>query len=273
MAMKNKEKSIKDNEIDIFLREFPQLKSLQKLVSDDLILSEIASKKSIFQRDLQKAQTAIPTVNLEDIFPSDIVKSPIRLENFLGHWGNVTIEEIAKMCLIIAWLKPKKMLEMGTYNGMSTLQLALNAPIDCVTYTIDLSPQHIDSVSLGPLDCLVAEKFRKIFNTSLGSYFQGREKELRIEQLYGDTTKYSYDAIEGQIDFIFIDAAHDYESKKTDSINAFNLLSSDGVIVWHDYAQISNPDVTKYLAELAQEHDIFHLRNTNLAVYRSGHNR
>ena len=37
---------------------------------------------------------------------------------------------------------------------------------------------------------------------------------------------------------IFIDAAHDYDNKKRDTENAFRLLSSRGVILWHDFGQI-----------------------------------
>ena len=77
------------DEITRFLKEFPQLKSLQKLVPDNLILSEIAAYEPIFKSNLQKAQTVIPTVNLEDIFSSNIIDGSIKLENFLGHWGNV----------------------------------------------------------------------------------------------------------------------------------------------------------------------------------------
>ena len=69
---------------------------------------------------------------------------------------------------------------------------------------------------------------------------------------------------------MFIDAAHDYENKCRDSENAFRLLAPGGVILWHDYAQVANPHVTRVLSEYAISRRIYHLRNTNLAVHYAG---
>src|SRR5437762_8515397 len=46
-------------------------------------------------------------------------------------WGNVSVESVCKIGLIIRWLRPRRILEIGTYNGMTTLQMALNAPPEC----------------------------------------------------------------------------------------------------------------------------------------------
>jgi predicted O-methyltransferase YrrM len=245
---------------------YPQLNTLRSLVPDALIQDEIGSRVGDFEKWLTQACELIPTVNLNKVFPPELEQGAIRLENFLGHWGNVSIEELCKICLIVKWLQPSRILELGTYNGMTTLQMALNAPVGCTTYTLDLPPEKAARIQLSKLDELVSKHFRSRFNTEVGGYFKLR-KDVNVVQLWGDTSSFDYSVLGGQVDLIFVDAGHDYENAKKDTDTAFKLLSPRGVILWHNYADVCCPDVTKCLAEYARKRNIRHLRNTLLAVY------
>jgi predicted O-methyltransferase YrrM len=44
-------------------------------------------------------------------------------------------------------LKPKRIFEIGTFHGYTTLQMGLDAPVDSEIFTLDLSPES-DSSSL-----------------------------------------------------------------------------------------------------------------------------
>ena len=252
---------------EIFVR-YPQLNSLRSLVSDEVIKSEIGSRVSEFEKWLAEAKKLIPMVNLNQVFPADLERGSIRLENFLGHWGNVSIEEVCKICLIVRWLRPKRILELGTYNGMTTLQMALNAPRECTTYTLDLPDYEKNSLPMSKIDKLVATFFLDNFNNVVGRYF-ARRADLNIRQLFGNSTRFDYSMIDVPVDLVFVDAAHDYESKCQDSDTAFRLLARPGAILWHNYGDVTCPYVTRCLAEYAQHYKIWHLRNTYLAVYFS----
>jgi predicted O-methyltransferase YrrM len=252
-----------------FFDHYPQLQNLRALVPDELIQKEIGSRVPEFESWLASARLLIPTGNLNMVFPAELERGSIRLENFLGHWGNVSVEELCKICLIVRWLQPSAILEIGTYNGLTTLQMALNAPAGSVTYTLDLPPQQAASLKLGKIDELVSKHFKQKFNTRTGSYFEGRN-DVTIRQLLGDSATFDFAALEMKFDLIFIDAAHDYLNKKADTDNAMRLLTPKGVILWHNYADVSCPEVTRYLNDFAKEHKVCHLRNTSLAVYRGG---
>ena len=249
--------------------KYPQLQNLRSLVPDSLIEQEIGSRADEFEGYLAEAKKRIPTVNLNKVFPDELEKGAINLENFLGHWGNVSIEELCKICLIVKWLKPRRILEMGTYNGMTTLQMALNAPPDSKVYTVDLPPDFAATVQLGKIDEMISKHFCDRFNTKIGSYFQGR-RDVHITQLWGETGTIDYSVLGGAVDVIFVDAAHDYANKRLDTEIAFRIVSPQGAILWHNYADICAPDVTRCLSEYAENKRIFHLRNTSLAVFFAG---
>jgi predicted O-methyltransferase YrrM len=247
--------------------KYPYINNLRSLVPDELIETEIGSKAADFEKDIEKARKYIRTVNLNAIFPPELEKGKIVLENFLGHWGNVSIEELCKICLIVRFLQPKRILEIGTYNGMTTLQMALNAPKDCVTYTLDLPEELMAALELSKLDTLVSKHFKDKFGTKTGSYFAGRN-DVKIIQALGDSSTFDYDTLGNEkFDVIFIDAAHDYANKKIDSEQAFRLINKNGVILWHNYNDVTSPGVTEYLADIADKYKLYHLRNTMLAVY------
>lgn len=250
----------------IFAR-YPRLRSLRGLVPDEIVESEIGRRADEFEADAARARERIPSVNLSALIGAEGERGAIRLENFLGHWGNVSIEELCKICLIVKHLRPKTVLEIGTYNGMTTLQMALNCPSTSTVYTLDLPEGTEVSQPLSVLDTWVSKGLRQKFSTATGSYFSGR-KDVRIVQLLGDSATFDFSAIVGSPDLIFIDAAHDYANKKIDSENAFRLIAPKGIILWHNYDDVSCPDVTKYLADLATSRKIVHLRNTSLAAWR-----
>ena len=64
----------------------------------------------------------------------------ISLENFTTRAGNVSAYELQVLSLIIKSLSPKILLEIGTFDGTTTLQMALNSPHDAIVHTLDLPP-------------------------------------------------------------------------------------------------------------------------------------
>lgn len=252
--------------IDPFFINYPQYKTLRSLVPDNLILEIIGKNADKFERVYTRAQQRIKTVKLSDIFPLELEKGSIILENFLGHWGNISVEEVCKIALITKFFKPKNIFEFGTYNGMTTLQLALNAPKKCKIYTLDLPKNAKPQISLNKIDTLVAKHFKDKFKTKTGSYFMDR-KDVNIIQILQDSAIFDPTPFKASIDLIFIDAAHDYKNKKKDSDNAFFMLKKGGIIIWHNYADVGCPDVTMYLEEISRDKKIYHLKNTMFAIY------
>jgi len=110
---------------------YPQLRTLRGLVPDEVVEREIAVKGEAFEHWRRLAEARIPTVKLNQVFPAELERGRVVLENFLGQWGNVSVEELCKIRLIARYLRPRAVFEFGTFNGCTALQLAMNTPDDC----------------------------------------------------------------------------------------------------------------------------------------------
>lgn len=144
-------------------------------------------------------------------------------------WGNIRREEAFFISALVSAAAPAAIFEFGTFSGSSTARLAVNAPQGCRVYTIDL-PENaaLPESGLSPhpaYDDLLTVKLKDGGRDTLS----GRETGPgSITRLYGDTLNYDFSAWQGKIDLCFIDACHSYKYVKSDSENAFRMLTGKG---------------------------------------------
>ena len=60
----------------------------------------------------------------------EIERGAIRLENCLGHWGNVSVESVCKIALITRWLRPRRILEIGAIERDGDRRIQLRADLE-----------------------------------------------------------------------------------------------------------------------------------------------
>lgn len=119
--------------------------------------------------------------------------------------------------------------EVGTWKGMSAAYMAVeiinsgkNIKFDCVD-TWDFVPSQTE---------IPEDQFENLYETFLNNIEPVKHQIKPVKALSWDGANYYTDE---SLDFIFIDAAHDYESVKKD-INAwFPKLKIGGIIAGHDY--------------------------------------
>jgi predicted O-methyltransferase YrrM len=171
----------------------------------------------------------LPTISLEGLFPG-ITTFPVTLEHAIP-WvpGNLTTDELCIMALLRRYLQPRAIFEFGTFNGRTTLNLALNAPPDATVHTLDL-PTPGETVLPTAWD---DGQFQ--LGKAAGSLWTASRCRARIEQLWGDSAYFDQSPYQDRMDLIFIDAAHSYEYVANDTTKAFRMLKPGGIIVWDDY--------------------------------------
>ena len=212
--------------------------------------------------DIFKAKSRVPKTLLSSLID---VNTSVNLSVDKARDGNTTYLEQITLASLVKAQNPKNVLEIGTFDGHSTLTFALNTSKEAKITTVDL-PSSIEDFS-GILDkdlpyILDKQKLSKLYQRDSVSY--------KIRQLYADSTKSNFKDFQNDgavFEFVFIDAGHSYDCVKNDTEKALNILSKNGVILWHDYTP-NCAGVFTYLNELASTLNLLHIENTNLVIYR-----
>jgi len=216
----------------------------------------------------KKIKPLIPEVKLSDIFE---IQQPVKLVEIEGRKGNVNLFELSVLNLFVREFQPNMIFEIGTFDGRTTLNFAINSPPDAKIYTLDLPKNNLITPALpvGEGDNVYIE------DKATGKRFKEKREDIfpekrKIIQLYGDSATFDFTPYYGKMDMIFIDGAHSYEYVLNDSDIAFKLLKNGkGIIIWHDYCVY--PGVTRALNEISQKHPELkfkHIKGTSLVFLK-----
>lgn len=209
----------------------------------------------------------LPEAGIDDLVPDN---SQVDVRAIDAVDGNVTERELITICRLVRSRQPKKLFELGTFDGRTTLNLAANAAPDAKVFTLDLSRSALaDSAT-----AIHRHEVRYADKPTSGGRFKGSDVESRIVQLEGDSGTFDFAPYEGTIDFVFIDASHAFAYVVNDSLRALRLIGpSGGMIVWHDYGRWDG--VTAALNQLRRKHEALRLvgriRGTTLAFVNVPH--
>ncbi len=224
-------------------------------------------RPSLFKRALKSVyvegkllESRIPKASLKEIIHG---KSSVILQDAFLKKGNLfSLYELNAICSLASYFNPKNLLEIGTFDGNTTLQLALNTAKNTTIHTLDLE-EGITKMPTSRCDLPYIQNQEKKVRK-----FQNTEVAYKITQHIGDSTAYDFELFtkEGPLDFIFIDAGHSYACVKSDTENAFKVLSDQGIILWHDYIPWCK-GVYSYLNELSLTHTLLHIQDTTLVLY------
>lgn len=209
--------------------------------------------------------TYLPEVSWSDVLQRrKIFLTEIRKSN-----GNVTIEELAILAQAAAGTHfGSEIIEIGTFDGRTTINLALNAPASGSIFTLDLPPHQPTRFQLEAGESQYVEKplpgvrFRHC-RQSLSSSAQ------RITQLFGDSATFDWSSHYGKAGLVFVDDSHAYDCVRVDCATAMQLVAANGAVLWHDYGIWDG--VTRALEDLERTMNLGlrHIRGTSLVLWRA----
>lgn len=134
--------------------------------------------------------------------------------------------------------KGKRVLEIGSYCGRSTVCLAQSAK------SVDAVDTHDGRGTACPRNTFW------IFGHNCERYGVASKVHSHVCTTSDFATKPRFGEHDFPFDLIFIDGAHDYKSVTNDILQTLPLLADDGLFVFHDYHSPDDPDVTKAVDEL-----------------------
>jgi predicted O-methyltransferase YrrM len=169
--------------------------------------------------------------------------------------------EILALCSIVKHRNAKSIVEVGTFNGNTALNLAANSAEDASIATIDLPPDWN-----GKYEIKVPEIYVNVTErSSVGSHYKSYpEFAKKITQVFGDSAGLDWSKLKTPFDLVFIDGNHHYNYVLSDTENALKHLAKNGVIVWHDYGMIE--DVSKVVDQYEDRMHLYVIRGTRMAV-------
>src|SRR5215471_2353811 len=157
-----------------------------------------AAKKylsEIYRCSKTDAGLRLPVATLDEVAPGD---SQFTIWRPVDWGGSMTNSEITSVCHLAAVSRPRKIPEVGSFRGLTTLNLAINAP-EAEVHTLDL-PQGFN-----PDNTVFKHGDRQIIASRGFYYHEGRKEAERIHQHYGDTATFDYKEIGEGVAFCIID--------------------------------------------------------------------
>lgn len=182
--------------------------------------------------------------------------------------GNVTISELGILAALASKCPNGSVLfEIGTFDGRTTLNLALNSGPDSRIVTLDLPKGTEPKFGLAKGEGHMVDK-NSSGDLFLKSNYLGRAEQAKIRQKFGDSAQFDFSPYHSQCSLFFVDGSHSYDYAKADSFHALRSVAPSGMVVWHDYGVWEG--VTRALEELASELELelLHIAGTSLVVWR-----
>ncbi|MFM1769397.1 MAG: hypothetical protein RJA22_1926 [Verrucomicrobiota bacterium] len=186
---------------------------------------------------------AFPLVTVEDLLPPAGTDERATLALIPKTNASISVLEFIALILLLKQAKARHVFEFGTYKGISITQLALNLPPDSRILTLDLpedDPRSAFAIT-DPEDIVIAQEKGK--GALVPPDVRGRIQFLRQDSATFDETPYA-----GQMDFVFVDGAHNADYVRNDSEKAWRMLRPGGIVAWHD-CRPADPAVVRYLLQ------------------------
>lgn len=200
----------------------------------------------------------------ENLFPA-LKKAAIKLVNSFDRdpYTSMDVYEAVVICGIAKTQNCKRILEIGTFNGNTTINLAANVAEDAKVVTLDL-PEDWD----GKLSVEVPSMYKNHSQKDEVGIHINEHPELqpKITRAFGDSATIDWSSLGGPFDLIFIDGCHHYKYVISDTENAIKNLAPNGIIVWHDYGMIE--DVSRAVDEYSGKLKLNAISGTRMAIGR-----
>lgn len=189
------------------------------------------------------------------------------LKNFntwLGTQYSSYKSDLINLCLLCKLLNPKKIFEIGTFQGNTALHFALNTSPESRIFTLDLPPEASGSELT---TTLADDTYLKLLENKTYC-LEGYPETTKIQFLFGDSASFDFSPYFNKIDLFFIDGAHSYQYVKSDTTNALKCCHPGSVIAWHDFGKAGVNGVSRYLKQLSRTYQIYSTPGGYLAFMR-----
>jgi len=200
----------------------------------------------LWQRLPWRDNLQIPSRKIDQIFPEiDFSRSTELLFPFPRDLG-VLPQELIVLTKIVSHLQAKRVVEFGTAEGRTALNLAAHLPPDGEIITLDLPPIP--------------------GRTEVGYFYWDQPHKAKIKQVFASVDAWDSRPYRASAEIVFCDACDLLPGLAAEAYQAFSLIKPGGVIFRHDYGSAEGP--TKFWNWLATQLPVAHIEGTMLLCLR-----
>jgi hypothetical protein len=193
-----------------------------------------------------RSDLTVPQIPVQKLFPEiDFTHSPQLIHPF-PRGLSTQPHELMMLAHVVNLMKPKRVIEFGTAEGRTTLNLALHVPPDGEVVTLDFPPIP------GQND--------------VGFFYWDQPLKSKIKQIFEGVDTWNSEPYRASAEIVFCDACDQPDGLSAETAQAFKVVKPGGVIFRHDYSSAEGP--TKYWNAIAKELPVKHLEGTTLLCLR-----
>ncbi len=179
-----------------------------------------------------RGKTGAPATRLQQVSWPQVLKSrPIELTETAKSEGNVRLSALAILALAAREAASgSEIIEIGTFDGRTELNLAINAQPGISIATLDLPADQMSALAIEALERRYVDK------PAPGARLRQcgdawRAAAGRVVQMHGDSATFDWSAHLGRADLVFVDGSHAYDYAKKDSETAMRLVRPGGIVL------------------------------------------
>jgi predicted O-methyltransferase YrrM len=215
-----------------------------------------------YLRDLEVVYQSYTYAPLQSVELAELVGidfcEPLFLPAGCVRPGSTPLSDLAALAALARKKRPKRIFEIGTFEGLTTVVFVKNSGTDAFVNTLDL-PHDRRELARTERSYTAHSITEPYVSGHLIDKFGVRQQS---KALFGDSVLFDFGPYRDQIDLFFVDGAHTEDYVALDSSHAFECLAPDGWVLWHD---CFTPQVMKVLRKVAQTAKLYQIRGTNLA--------
>jgi hypothetical protein len=188
----------------------------------------------------------VPQRNIAQIFPEvDFTHCPDLVFPMSRDLG-LTTEELAVLCKVVSHRRPERVIEFGTAEGRTAVNLALHLPEEGKIITLDLQPIP--------------------GQTDVGFFYWDHPAKSKITQVFCSVAEWDSRAFQASADVVFADACDLMPGLAAELFQAITVVKPGGVIFRHDYG--STVGATFFWNWVSERLPVFHVTGTTLVCLR-----
>jgi hypothetical protein len=188
----------------------------------------------------------VPQRRINEVFPEvDFTNCPALVFPMSRDLG-ISTEELAVLCRVVSHRRPERVVEFGTAEGRTAVNVALHLPKEGRLITLDFSPIPGQN--------------------EVGYFYWEHPAKSKITQVYCSVTEWDSRSFRASADVVFLDACDLMPGLAAELFQAITVVKPGGVIFRHDYG--SSVGATAFWNWVSERLPVFHIAGTTLVCLR-----